>query len=165
MSNRWVLNASPLIVLARVGQAKLLNNLADEVVTPQAVAAEIEAGPADDPARQFLREGGTLTIVPSPSPSPELIAWDLGAGETAVLAYALANPGWTVVIDDASARKCARTFSIPVVGTLAVVLRAKQQGLIPSAAALLRQLKSNGFRLKDDLIREALQRTVGETWP
>jgi predicted nucleic acid-binding protein len=49
------------------------------------------------------------------------MAWDLGAGETAVLSYALANSGWTAVVDDNAARKCARSFAISAKGTLAVV--------------------------------------------
>jgi predicted nucleic acid-binding protein len=44
----WVLNASPLIVLARIGRENLLPALADQIVIPQAVAAEIQAGPVQD---------------------------------------------------------------------------------------------------------------------
>lgn len=163
MAERWVLNASPLIVLCRVGQEELLFELADELALPRTVATEIEAGPPDDAARHFLTTG-RLAIVDTPSPPAEIVAWDLGAGETAVISYALANPGWTAVLDDGAARKCARSFSVPVKGTLAIVVLARQQSLIPSAAVLLRQLQRNGFRLKDTLIREVLQRTVGEDW-
>ena len=55
MSERWILNASPLIVLARIDHTDLLLALADELVVPRAVAAEIEAGPAGDRARQAGR--------------------------------------------------------------------------------------------------------------
>jgi hypothetical protein len=102
VTERWVLNASPLIVLARVGQEHLFHTLADEVVVPRAVAVEIEAGPADDPARQFIA-GGYFAIVEA-VPVPEVLAWDLGAGETAVLSYALRKPEWTVILDDAAAQ-------------------------------------------------------------
>jgi predicted nucleic acid-binding protein len=57
VTERWVLNASPLIVLARVGQEHLFRALADDVVVPRAVVEEIEAGPADDRARQAIAEG------------------------------------------------------------------------------------------------------------
>jgi len=162
VTERWVLNASPLIVLARVGQEHLFHILADEVVVPRAVAVEIEAGPADDPARQVIA-GGYLAIVEA-APVPEILAWDLGAGETAVLSYALRKPGWTVVLDDAAARKCAQSFGLRLKGTLAVVILAKQRGLIPSATDVLRSLLDIGFRLDENIIREALSRTVGEKW-
>ena len=162
MTERWVLNTSPLIVLARVGQEHLFHTLADEVVIPRAVAVEIEAGPTNDPARQVLADG-QFTIVEA-VPAPEVLAWDLGAGETAVLSYALKEAGWTVVLDDAAARKCAWSFGLRLKGTLAVVILAKQHGLISSATDVLRSLLNIGFRLDENVVREALSRTVGEKW-
>ena len=70
----------------------------------------------------------------------------------------------TCILDDAAARKCARSFSLAIKGTLAVILLAKQQGLIPSAAEVLRSLRATGFYLDIQTVREALARTVGEEW-
>jgi len=105
VAERWVLNASPLIVLAHIGQEHLFQALADEVVILRAVVEEIEAGPAGDPARRVVA-GGQFPVVDI-APSPEILTWDLGTGETVVLSFALAEPGWTVILDDATARKCA----------------------------------------------------------
>jgi len=164
VAERWVLNASPVIVLARIGQEKLLLELADQVVIPRTVAAEIQAGPAEDQARQAL-EAGRFVIVDVPAPSATLLAWDLGAGETAVLSFAIAEAGWTVILDDAAARKCARSFALPIKGTLGVILLAKKQGLIASAADVLKSLRAIGFRLDDQIITEALRRVLDEDWP
>ncbi|RPJ55210.1 MAG: hypothetical protein EHM12_12660 [Dehalococcoidia bacterium] len=90
MTEHWVVNASPLIVLARLGQEELLLALADQVVVPAAVAAEIQAGPAEDRARQVLA-AGRFALIDTPPPPAELLSWDLGYGETAVLALALAD--------------------------------------------------------------------------
>ena len=163
MGEQWVLNASPLIVLAQINQIDLVPALADAVVVPGDVVSEIEAGPPDDPARLYL-ETGDLSVVEAPPPTAELLAWDLGRGETAVLSYARHHPNWTAIIDDKAARKCARSFSVRVKGTLGVIILARQRGLIPSATELLRELRRNGFRLDDRLIRETLRRTVGEAW-
>jgi hypothetical protein len=38
MSRRWVVNASPLILLGKVRQVVLLRDLADELIVPGAVA-------------------------------------------------------------------------------------------------------------------------------
>ncbi len=62
MPERWVLNASPLIVLARIGLEELFLALTDQVVVPRAVAVEIQAGPVTDRARQAL-DTGRFTIV------------------------------------------------------------------------------------------------------
>lgn len=125
MAENWVLNASPLIVLARIGREDLILTQAEKIVVPRAVAKEIEAGPIDDQARRIMASD-QLTIVDTPPPPAELLAWDLGSGETAVLSLALAENDWTAILDDAAARKCARSFAVPVKGTLAIVLRAKQ---------------------------------------
>jgi len=163
VSERWVLNASPLIVLARVGRESLFFDLVEQVVVPRAVAMEIQAGPPEDQARQVLAVG-RFAIVETPPPPAEIMAWDLGAGETAVLSFALTEAGWTAILDDAAARKCALSFSLPIKGTLAIVLLAKQRGLIPSAAEVLRSMRATGFYLDDQTVREALLRTVGEEW-
>ena len=89
-----MLNAFPLIVLARIGQADLFAGLADEIVVPQSVAEEIQAGPPDDRAKQLLA-GGAFRTVKVPASLPEVVAWDLGAGETAVLSFARLHAGWT----------------------------------------------------------------------
>ena len=77
MPESWVVNASPLIVLSQIGQDRLLSSLADELIVPQAVADEILAGPASDPARIAI-EAGDFNIIKTPEPGGELLAWDLG---------------------------------------------------------------------------------------
>jgi predicted nucleic acid-binding protein len=72
--------------------------------------------------------------------------------------------GSLAVLDDAAARKCARTLSVPLIGTLGAVLRAKRLGLIPAAAEVVRALRAAGLRLDDETIRISLQRAVGERW-
>jgi predicted nucleic acid-binding protein len=102
--------------------------------------------------------------VKTPDLLPELVAWDLGAGETAVIAYSLANPGWIAILDDGAGRKCAKAFGIPVKGTLAVIIMAKKRGLIASAAKVLHEIQEAGLRLDDKLISATLAQAVGEEW-
>jgi predicted nucleic acid-binding protein len=163
VAERWVINASPIIALARVGQVELLSRLPARAVVPQAVVDELAQAPESDPARRAI-ESGLCQIVPTTTPPKELLAWDLGSGETAVLAHALAHPKWVAILDDGMARRCARSFSLPMKGTLAVILLAKQHGLIESAAQVLHALRGADFRLDDAVIQDALARTVGEAW-
>ena len=162
MNERWVLNASPLISLARIGYHRLLLDIPAQVVLPLAVAEEIAAGPEGDPARLAVASG--LFPIAASLSAEEIVAWDLGKGETAVLSYALGHEGWTAVLDDQAARRCARSFAIPLRGTLGIVILAKMQGLIPSAAQVLRALRDAGLRLDARLLRDALARYAGESW-
>ena len=162
MPERWVVNASPLILLAKVGHLHLVSELADDLVVPKAVLSEIIDGPSNDPARIYF-ESPSLPIVVV-VPDSMVLAWDLGSGESAVLSYAIAHAGYKAVIDDGAARRCARALAISSLGTLGVVLRARQAGLIASAASLLRMLKDSGIRLDADVIRVALKTVVGDDW-
>jgi predicted nucleic acid-binding protein len=163
MGENWILNASPTIVMAKVGQLNLLKSLPEKVILPKAVANEIKAGPENDVARSAV-EDGFFHIIETPRPSPELVAWDLGAGETSVISYAIENPGWIAIIDDGAARRCAASFGVRVKGSLAVVILAKKRGLIPSAKQILQAMLEAGIRLDDRIIRQALKETVGEDW-
>lgn len=163
MSDLWVVNASPLIVLGKISKLDLLNQLPKDIVVPSAVADEIKAGPENDAARLAI-EAGMFRLVETQEPTPELAAWDLGSGETAVISYTLENPDWTAILDDGAARKCAITFGIHLKGTLAIVLLAKKRGLIPFANQLLHTMQEVGLRLDDKTIRAVLKETVGEDW-
>ena len=88
MRETWVVNASPLISLAKIGRLDLLRAADRDVLIPAAVAEEILAGPAGDPASVAL----TARDLPDPVPMAsrvEVVEWGLGAGETAVLSLAL----------------------------------------------------------------------------
>jgi predicted nucleic acid-binding protein len=163
MPRRWVINASPLIVLSKIEHQHLLTRLADEIAVPNGVVSEIEAGPPGDAARALLNSTTLQTAAVAPEAS--VIAWDLGRGETEVISFALAHPGWTAVIDDNMARRCARTLSIPIIGTLGVIILARQTGLIPAAAPVLQLLTGHGFRIDEQMVRQVLFNTVGERYP
>jgi predicted nucleic acid-binding protein len=163
MSEQWVVNASPLILLAKVSHLNLLDQLSESFVVPEAVVAEILAGPLDDPARLFLEKELASTV--AVSPHPLIVAWDLGAGETAFLSHALINPRYKAIVDDGAARRCAHTLSVPLAGTLAIILAARKKDLIPAATPVLQALLSHGFRIHETILRRALWETVGETWP
>jgi predicted nucleic acid-binding protein len=162
VSDIWVVNASSVIALAKANHLQLLQELCEELLLPEAVAAEILAGPPSDPARRALQRGWGTAAAPQHIP-PELLEWGLGPGETAVLAVALERGPGTAVLDDAAARTCARALGVAVIGTLGVVLRAKRQGLIPSAADLLRALRAAGLYLDEEVVGAALK-SVGEAW-
>lgn len=161
MSDTWVVNASPIIALAKVGQLDLLRDLSKELLIPEAVVAEILAGPPSDLARLALEHGWGTTVGASHI-SSDLLEWGLGPGETAVLAVAIDRGSATAILDDAAARTCAKALGIKVMGTLGVVLRAKRKGIIPSAGNVLKSLQVAGLRLDNAMVRSVLE-GIGET--
>jgi predicted nucleic acid-binding protein len=159
----FVVNASPVITLAKAGHLALLINLAHTILLPDAVVVQVLAGPEADPARRAL-EGGWGTRVSVSSMPPAVLEWGLGTGEAAVVAVVLEGSGRTVVLDDAQGRKCARALRLPLIGTLGIVLRSKRLGQITSAAGVLRDLQKAGLHLDQQVIAVALRHVAGEEW-
>lgn len=156
-----VVNASPLIFLTKADLLFLLRASVGPVVVPEAVAREIQArGPADVTAHA-LGHTDWLRIVPAVPVPIAIAAWDLGPGESAVLAHAHAHPGTVAVVDDRAARRCAAVLGVRVRGTLGLVLAAKQAGRIAAARPLVARLVETGMYLSPHTIQEALK-LVGE---
>ena len=158
MAERAVVNASPLIFLSRAGLIDLLQLVSSEVIVPEAVAFEIEVRGENDPAARALATTSWLVVTQTPPVPPQIQAWGLGPGESAVLAWAQAYPGSEAIIDDLAGRRCAAALNIPVRGTLGLVLIAKQRGHISSARHVLQQLRQGGMYLSDRVLNEALKR-------
>jgi predicted nucleic acid-binding protein len=154
-----VLDASPVIVLARAGLIELLPDLLARLLIPQAVAEEIEAGPADDPGRRFLAErpDWLTTIEPQPALSP-LASWRLGRGESEVLEYARQNTGTVAVLDDKAARRAARALEVPVTGTLGLLITAVERRLLPSIDEALRSAQESGLYVSPATLEALIKR-------
>jgi predicted nucleic acid-binding protein len=154
----WIVNASPLILLGKIKRLGLLQSLSSTILIPHSVSLEILAGPEDDPAKQWLQTGAASAfVVPNAPPAAEILAWDLGAGETSVISLSIARNRTVCVLDDLAARNCAKVFAIPVLGTLGILLKAKTSGLIPALHPEIKNLVACGSMLSDKIIHEALQ--------
>lgn len=158
----WVVNASPVITLAKIGQLRLLDALGGTVLLPNAVADELLAGPTHDPARIAVAARWGQRCSPTHVPD-NVLEWGLGAGETAVLAVAIERQPAVAILDDGSARAAARALGVGLIGTLGVVVRAKLSGVIPSAAQVMAHLKDAGLHLDESIVSAALDR-IGERW-
>lgn len=145
MAERPATNASPLIFLSRAGLVDLLQLEGNQIVVPKPVFEEIQRRGSDDPTVQAIEKTNWLCVV-EPPPIPDTIrAWDLGVGETAVLAWGSDNPGTVIIVDDLAARRCAASHGISVRGTLGLVLTAKKRGVIPEARPVLEKLRQSGM--------------------
>ena len=96
-SNPLVVNASPLIRLGKTGHLDLLAALADTVVVPLAVANEVGAKPDGAAILAELTGNPAYRVAGSEPAPPEVLAWDLGAGETQVIHMhsGMALTGWS----------------------------------------------------------------------
>ena len=161
MPDRAIVNASPLIFLGNAGFLHFLQVAAGEILVPSSVVEELRRGGTREPAAKAIESCDWLRIVEAPPVPPLVLAWDLGSGESAVLAYAFANPDTIAVLDDLAGRRCAETLGIPVTGTLGLVLIAKRRGMISAARPVLDVLRDSGMYLSSAVLDRALA-LVGE---
>jgi predicted nucleic acid-binding protein len=160
VSEAWVVNASPLILFSRIGRLDLIEHLTPTILVPNAVIEEVRAGQDKDrTASAALMWAGKYRaedIVVAAS----IEHWDLGAGESQVIAHCVGTPRWAV-LDDRAARRCAVSHGISVIGSLGVVLRSRKKRNIDRARPLVERLIAAGMFLDDEFVDRVLV-SVGE---
>ncbi len=144
-----VSDSSCLIGLERIGRLDLLPSLFDQILIPPAVAREINVAlpwlQIAAPSNQALVDALKLTI-------------DNGEAEAIALAQ---ERGMIVILDDLKARMTAERLGVKFTGLAKILLRAKQDGLIPHVKPLLDALEASQFYLSHAL-KQKILRLAGE---
>lgn len=166
-----IADAGPLIALARLQQLELLARLFRTVWITDVVAAEMgmaattssaEFFPGIEALRDAARQGWLHVVeMHSASDDPyQPINPGVDAGEASAIGLALQKQRKgeqvLVVIDDRCGRAEARRQGLAHIGTAAVLVLAKEHGLIPSCAPMLQNLRQQGYYLSDQVIAAVL---------
>ena len=158
MPDRTVIcNTSPLLYLFQVAQLGLLQSLYGEVHVPLAVQDELRAGAALGCLTPDVSELPWLRIQPLRDRSLLPAVVDLGPGEAEAIALALSNPGSLLILDDSLGRKIARLRRLTFTGTLGVLVKSKQAGLLPQVAPIIEALRKTTMYLSPELIFHVLK--------
>lgn len=160
MSEAWVVNASPLILFGRIGRLELLARLEPTLIIPDAVLKEVRDGQAKDPTATMALSWANQHRINDIVIPASIDHWDLGSGESQVIAHARLGPRWAV-LDDRAARRCAAAHDVPVIGSLGIALRCKSHGLIDEARPLIQRLIEVGMFLDEQFLERTLK-NVGE---
>lgn len=158
-----IANTTPLMALNLIGQLDLLKAFYEEIWVPEAVWKEIEAGEQIGLDIGTIHEGRASWIHVEKAKDRERLKYlvDLDVGEAEVLILAEELSADRVIIDEKLARQYAKRFGFKVTGTLGILIKAKQKGLIPQVRPLLEELRQKGIWLDDALLETAL-REAGE---
>lgn len=146
-------DTTPLITLAGVGLLDLLPLLYGGVWAPRIVLDEYQA--KAPPTEPDLAQASWLTVVDAVIIDPTLPLLDVG--EAAALSLAQTIGARLILLDERKARRIAAHMGLQVAGTLAVLLRAKQQGLIAAIRPYVTQMQSQGRRFHPNLIARLLE--------
>ena len=151
-----VSNTTPILSLLRIGKLDVLRHLYGKVMIPQAVYREIEAGNDKD----YYADVGNLDwikITPVQSPFVRPYLFDLDDGEAETIMLAREQEADLAIIDEKLGRRYAVQLNIPITGTIGILLKAKEQGLITSVGPLLLELRDKSSWINDTLLKNALR--------
>lgn len=160
-NEKFVINASPFILLCKSGLIELLPQIFSDISMPERVSIEIIEG--NDIATEILYDceetwlkRHLVNVV------EEVLVWNLGDGETDVLSMAFQNrENCTALIDDRAARKCAETLNIKTLGTGGILILAKKRGLISDVSTGLKKLQNAGLWLSNEVF-DTILKQAGE---
>ncbi len=157
MDKRWVLNASPIILLAKAQVLHFVPQICEQLIIPAGTVEEVHRGRMSDAGRAWLTREGAAFVRPSGSIPVTVGALGLGRGETEVLAWLTNNPGFEGVLDDLKARRGAKQLGLSVIGSLRVLIILKERRLIPTIRPAVERFREAGSYFSDALIHEALK--------
>lgn len=158
-----VADSGPLIALARLGLLAVPAQLFSELLVTATVWHEVTREPreTDHAALTAALEGGFLRVENDPVQIPGALAnARLDDGERSALALALLR-GAVVLVDERRGRACAVDLGLHVLGTLGLLVRARDQGLVERVRPLAEALLVSGYYLARPLIDRALA-AIGE---
>ncbi|MBQ9661958.1 MAG: DUF3368 domain-containing protein [Oscillospiraceae bacterium] len=146
-----IVNSTPLIALCKIDRLELLKELYGEITIPEAVFHEVTA--KNDGVKRKLLESGAWVHIQhiSDTGDKRMYKAKLHDDEVEVMILAQEIKADLVIIDDNAARKTAIYLGLPLTGTIGVLLRAKQKGLIPKVMPLVENLEQNGLYVSPQL--------------
>ena len=156
-----VSNNTPLVALWTPRRLDLLRDPYGTVLIPPTVHSEFLA--TESPLRLVaLREASWIETRPLKQPRRALTYAGLDLGEAEVLALAEELDSRLALIDERKARRFARRLGQPIIGTVGILILAKEAGKLDNVAKPLRDLEAAGLHLGASLVGKAL-RLAGET--
>ena len=147
-----VSNSSPLIALAKIGMLDVLSG----VVIPKAVFDEITK-PEKEYVKELYEWGKDKIIEVKNRKAVEYLELMIDGGEAETIVLAEELNADAVLIDDLKARKIATLRGLNIIGTIGVLLDAKERGFINEVKPLLEELMKRKIRISKELYNHALE--------
>ena len=144
-------DSSALIALCVVDKLELLEKLYDNLFVPQAVYDEVtEVGKAQsDKLKQFLQSRVKVVDL-------NLTKLGLGIGELEAITLYKELDADVLLIDDNRAKKYAVLNDVRVIGSLGILIKAKENGYIEKVKPLLEKIMKSEVYISDKLVSKVL---------
>ncbi|HLJ49276.1 MAG TPA: DUF3368 domain-containing protein [Bryobacteraceae bacterium] len=150
-----ICDSSPLRYLVLIGEADLLARLYAQVVIPEAVAEELNQSSTPEVVREWMADRPDWIQVMPSTGGPAVVRSDLDLGEHEAILLALRLKADLVIMDDREGVTEARRLGLAVTGTLGVLKRGAELGLIKLPPVITR-LRQTNFRVDPALLDRLL---------
>lgn len=148
-----VSDSSPLIALAKIEKLDIIRY---DVIIPKAVFDEITK-PKKEYVKKLYKWSRDKTIDIKNKKAVEYLELIIGRGEAETIILAEELNADAVLIDDLKARRIAKLRGLNVIGTIGILLDAKEKGSIGELKALLDMLIKKKIRISKELYDHALE--------
>lgn len=143
-----ITDTSCLIILEKIELLPVLHQLFTTILTTPEIAGEYGSS---------LPEWIVIISVKDKSLQKELSSIvDKGEASAIALAHEIENK--YLITDDLEARRLSVKLGLSIIGTLGVLLRAKQEGFITLVKPFVERMKQTNFRVSDDLYQAVLRK-------
>ncbi|MHA1785808.1 MAG: DUF3368 domain-containing protein [Candidatus Helarchaeota archaeon] len=162
-----VINASPLIYLGKLGILDLIQNLFSEILTSDVVRKEVLTS-KNAPEIPILKNAFSSYLkiinVKDQGLLNRLQDLNIHVGEATVIVIATelkqTSKEPVVIIDDLTAREIAKTFGIPVIGTIGVLLSLMKKNFLGKSigrSKIEKLVEYTDFRISTKLYSKILR--------
>lgn len=153
-----VSNTGPIIALAQISQLDILRKIFGQILIPSAVQAEIQ----DEISLVAVSKSDWIVLSEVKDKlAVQVLREELDAGESEAIILAKENNAKLICLDERAATRKARVIGLQSIGTLGILLIAKENKLIKNIKPLLDDLQKAGFHMSDALYNQVL-RSVNE---
>lgn len=141
-----IADTSCLIVFQKINRLSILKEMFEEISITQEIADEY-----GDKLPEWIRIKKVID-----KSKQRILHLVLDKGEASALALGIENENSLILIDEKKGRQKATELGLKIMGTLGVLIKAKEKKLIGSLLEEIEQLKNVGFRMSDKLIENIL---------
>lgn len=150
-----VSNTTPLISLLKVDKLEILRNLYKELFIPYEVYREIQAGKNKE-YYVDLTKIEWIRIIKIQNEKSLSFFLDLDKGEAEAIVLANEMDADLIILDETLGRFHAKHIGLKVTGTIGILLKAKENGIIDKIKPILDEFIEKGIWLSEKLIQQTL---------
>jgi len=150
-------DTSPIICLALCNKLSLLDELFDKICIPQAVFNEL-AVPNKLKTNEIIEWAKPKIKLSKNNAVVTALSQNLDLGESEAISLYLETNADFLLIDDKKGRAIAARNGVRIIGTMGVLLWAKQKGFLVKIKPILDLIMQTDFRISNYLYLQILDR-------